>query len=178
MAIGDKPFAVFRVTDDTLRDIMGDDRFDAVMARLESGEMDATTGTAEAKQRYIYTAVMDAKTCQLCAPHHGAETTGGEPGELSDEGIPNPPTHDYCRCRLVPVEAADAADDPRGPANEGHLEWLSGLGQRAQEAVVGKTKAALLRAGEIAASDLYDETGRLRTLEEMGFTARGKRLRR
>ena len=171
MPIGDTPFAVFRVE-------ITEEEFIAARGARTLEEALADDRDTTAPQRYIYTAVMDDKTCQLCAPYHGVETTGGEPGEMSDEGVPNPPTHEFCRCRLVPVEVADAQDDPAAPMNEDHASWLRDLPRGARDAVVGKVRSALIEDGLVSASDLYGEDGRLRTLESLGFNSRGQRLRR
>jgi len=125
-----------------------------------------------------FVATLDDRTCPTCGPLDGNVYGLGEG--------PQPPIHPQCRCTSVPAldeafaglekGATRVARDADGntvivDADMTYYEWLKTQDADFQDAVLGKTRGALLRDGELTAKR-FSELGlgrefKPRTLEEM-----------
>lgn len=148
---------------------------------------------------YCWCSILDTGVCARCAALDGT-------AYRKDEKMPPIPLHPRCRCLLLPVMDAkeldmkpgelDRAARPwlrrelknideggtrkilaSGTSQEDFGEWWKTLPEKEQQYSVGPVRTKLLREGKISFSDLVDKsTGRLRTLEELGFTESGKAM--
>lgn len=132
-------------------------------------------------------ATLDPKSCPVCAALDGQEwTLDGDKLNETTVDFRSPPAHWNCRCTLTGIPRTDAIDE----AFPGMSEALAGLGGRSssfgptgpdtsfegffsrlspaqQDAMFGKGRATLWRAGKITIRDMISGTGRELTLDEL-----------
>lgn len=146
---------------------------------------------------YRWTSILDTGVCARCGALDGLFYS-------KDEQRPPMPLHPRCRCLWLPVlkgdelkgEGLERAARPWlrrelknidaggtrkvlafGTTQEDFSGWWETLPERDQQFSMGPVRARLLREGKIKFSDLVDKsTGRLLTLEELGFTESGKTI--
>ena len=145
---------------------------------------------------YRWCSILDTGVCARCGALDGAFYK-------KDEQRPLMPLHPRCRCLWLPVVKGDELkgdlekaarpwlrrelkniDDGgtrkilnAGTTKEDFSGWWETLPEKEQKFSVGPVRAKLLREGKIKFSDLVDKsTGRLKTLEELGFSESGKLL--
>ena len=147
-----------------------------------------------------WVSVLDNRVCPRCAALDGVVYKNGEP-------MPQIPLHPRCRCLLLPCVRVDelgvSSEDlervarpwtVREPGNidaggkrkillhgstkEDFGGWYHTLPEQERIRIVGPVRARLLAEGKIEFGELVDKkTGRLRTLEELGFSESGKPLK-
>lgn len=186
MAIGDKPFAVFRVTEaDIAAAFGGADELSRALDRAEGlsvpdsvDTVGAGDGEKDGEQRYIYTAVMDVRTCGTCNGQHGEITRYAEPGTESEDGIIIPPVHEMCRCKVTPIDTPADGPDVRSHLQEDHVAWMRTLEKSALDSVLGRVRAQLVASGELTIEELYDDAGRMVPLDVLGYNNKGGKRRR
>lgn len=146
-----------------------------------------------------WTAILDNRVCIKCAGLDGNEY-------LWEDEKPQMIAHPRCRCLWLPVvksyrEIGLDLDDLKeaernwvlredgnvdvggkkiidaGTTGENFGGWWKTLDEKQQVKSVGPVRTRLIREGKLKFSDLVDSnTGRVRTLEELGFTEGGKDL--
>lgn len=119
-------------------------------------------------------ATLDGRTTLFCMQIDGKVFPQGKG--------PRPPFHVGCRTSSVPVlkswkemgidlkEAPDgtrASMDGQVAADQTYNSWLRGRPAAFQDEVLGKTKAALYRRGDLALDKFVDSSGRAYTLDEL-----------
>ena len=170
---------------------------------IQQASVNAQLAVYEANKELIkglkWCAVLDSRTCPLCAPLDGRVYLWGQP---------RPPMrrHERCRCLWLPVvktwrELGIDADEMEeiarpwavredGPVGAGGKKilyagttkenfggWWKTLPEREQIKSVGVVRTRLLNAGKLSWDDLVDKgTGRYYTLQELGFDLRGNKL--
>lgn len=114
--------------------------------------------------QYRWLATLDTKTCLICAQRE-AES----PYEVG-EG-PMPPEHPRCRCTSVPwfgePEGDRASTDGPVPADQTFPQWLEGRSAEEQDEVLGVTKAAAWRRGDLSLRDMLGADLQPLTLAEL-----------
>lgn len=162
------------------------------------GAMDAVMeANKELLRGWRWAATLDTRTCFLCASLDGKMYKLGEKS-------PPMPRHFNCRCVkqwivnnprdwVVPDDEVQRVIRPwverepgsigtggrkilnAGTTKEFFGGWWKTLPQAKQDAIIGPTRAALLRDGSISWDDLVEKkTGHYRTLKELGFTLTGE----
>ena len=162
------------------------------------GAMDAVMeANRELLRGWRWAATLDTRTCFLCA------SLDGKMYKLGEESPPMP-RHFRCRCIKqwitnnprdwgVPDDEVQRVIRPwverepgsigtggrkilnAGTTKEFFGGWWKTLSQSKQDAIIGPTRAALLRDGSISWDDLVEKkTGHYRTLKELGFTLTGE----
>lgn len=144
-----------------------------------------------------WTAILDNRVCIKCAGLDGNEY-------LWEDEKPGLIAHPRCRCLWLPVvksyrELGLDIDDLKeaernwvlredgnvdtggkkiidaGTTGENFGGWWKTLDEKQQVKSVGPVRTRLIREGKLKFEDLVDrKTGRVRTLEELGFTEGGK----
>lgn len=114
--------------------------------------------------QYRWLATLDTKTCPICAQRE-AES----PYEVGQG--PMPPEHPRCRCTGVPwfgePEGNRASTDGPVPADQTFPQWLEGRSAAEQDEVLGKTKAAAWRRGDLTLRDMLGADLQPLTLAEL-----------
>lgn len=151
----------------------------------------------EARSGHVYNLSTDSRLyiaggflVHNCIAYDGAtwdldgKPTGGNKLPFVNEGGADGgvPRHWNCRSILVPITktwkdlgvdaeefkpSTRAAMDGTVAAQMGYAEWLKRQSNERQDAILGKGKAALYRAGRITTRDLLDQSGRPLTLAEL-----------
>lgn len=122
-----------------------------------------------------WVSTLDTRTSEICISRDGQVYPVGEG--------PRPPAHPNCRSTTVPVtrslreilgrgadsapESTRASMDGQVPASLTYGDWLDQQDAAVQDAVLGRGKGRLWRAGAIAAKDLITSSGRVATLAEL-----------
>lgn len=133
-----------------------------------------------------WSATLDTRTSVYCLTRDGHKYTCDDAHKPKDGGPPwlqGPgKLHWGCRSTSVPVlkswrdlgidedevpETTRASMDGQVPATMNFAEWFKKQTPERQDAVLGKEKAALYRAGKISLRDLLDQSGRPLTTEEL-----------
>lgn len=103
---------------------------------------------------WIWIARLDARTCPACLALHGTVFPLDRPGPLG---------HARCRCIRAPktkswkelgFEGFDEPDEPEVLAGEAD-KWFWSLPERDQLRIMGPSRLALLRSGDVGWSDLF-----------------------
>ncbi len=115
-------------------------------------------------ERWRFVATLDSRTTILCASLDGKTYPVGEG--------PMPPLHPNCRSTAVPFfdeepEGTRAAFDGQVDANVTFEEWLQTRPQAEQDEMLGKTKAAAWRRGDITLQQMLGRDLQPLTLEEL-----------
>lgn len=115
-------------------------------------------------KQWRWLATLDTKTCVVC----GQNEAGG-PYAIG-EG-PTFPAHPRCRCSPVvwlgePIGNRASTDGPVS-AKTDFAQWLQDQPQAAQDEVLGKTRAAAFRAGDLSMRDMLGKDLQPLTLEEL-----------
>lgn len=124
-----------------------------------------------------WVATLDLRTCLICAGRDGVVYEVGKG--------PRPPAHPgKCRCRMASVlkswkelgiplkdipEGTRASMDGQVPRSTTFGEWIKAQSAARQNQVLGPTRAAQLRSGEMDIQDFTDDQGRILTLEELAL---------
>lgn len=146
-----------------------------------------------------WVSVLDNRVCPRCASLDGAIYKNGEQ-------MPPVPLHPRCRCLLMPCVRVDelgvTSEDLEGVARPwvvrepGNIDtgdkrkilnygstkenfggWYKTLPEQEQIRIVGPVRQRLLAEGKISFEELVDrQTGKLRTLAELGYTEGGKNI--
>lgn len=130
---------------------------------------------SEVIQALQWHAVLDSRTSPICRARDG-QTFPLDTG-------PRPPAHPNCRSTMVPVtksweelglalknvpKGTRASMNGQVPAATTYQDWLKKQPATFQDDVLGPTRAALFRKGELSLDQFVDEnTGRGYTLEEL-----------
>ena len=133
-----------------------------------------------------WSATLDTRTSVYCLTRDGHKYSCDDAHKPKDGGPPwlqGPgKLHWGCRSTSVPVlkswrdlgidedelpETTRASMDGQVAASMNFGEWLKKQSIERQDAVLGKEKAALWRAGKISLRDLLDQSGRPLTVEEL-----------
>lgn len=125
------------------------------------------------EERWV--ATLDAATCPVCGALDGRVFKVGEG--------PSPPAHPNCRCARMPIipglRALDVKGkdilpatvrdsfDGKGPKVLTYSEWLAGQSGALQKDVLGPTRFALWKTGEIQLKGFVNDRGTTRTLKEL-----------
>lgn len=105
---------------------------------------DIYRANADVLQGWMWRAHIDKQTCPSCIVMDGTL----HPVEATLDG------HPRCRCAMIPVAIPiPGLPDPTAGARKG-ADWLMAQDPATQRAILGPTKAALLRARQIAPQDL------------------------
>lgn len=136
---------------------------------------------ADVVDRWRYSAVLDARTSEIC------RGLSGTVWRMDDPKAPRPPSHPNCRSALVPL-LSTAMSRTLGLPEDGvqprhqfsdYSSWLKTRPVSEQDRILGKTKAHLWREGRITLRDLVAQDGRTLTLtqlaERMGVPLRDLR---
>jgi|5B_taG_2_1085324.scaffolds.fasta_scaffold00216_34 SPP1 gp7 family putative phage head morphogenesis protein len=115
-------------------------------------------------ERWRFVATLDSRTTILCASLDGKTYPVGEG--------PMPPLHPNCRSTAVPFfdeepEGTRAAFDGQVEASVTFEEWLQTRPQAEQNEMLGKTKAAAWRRGDITLQQMLGRDLQPLTLEEL-----------
>ena len=125
------------------------------------------------EERWVST--LDADTCPVCGALDGRIFPVGQG--------PQPPAHPNCRCARMPIipglRALKVKDkgilpatvrdsfDGKSPKVLTYPEWLKGQSVTLQKDVLGPTRFALWRTGEIQLKGFVNDRGTTRTLKEL-----------
>lgn len=90
-------------------------------------------------KRYIWVAILDGKTTEICIERNGRIYTFGKG--------PLPPAHINCRSKIVPTTAKEEIEKPS------YFSWLKAQPEVIQNDILGKTSAEGLRSGRLGAKD-------------------------
>lgn len=114
-------------------------------------------------EAYQHLSRLDARTTDVCIARAG-KSWNAQTRKPIGHAFPfqTPPIHWNCRSVLV-VRVIGG----ESPTNQDGEAWVRSLEADAQNAVFGKRKAELFRAGSIELKDLFDQTGRPLTLREL-----------
>lgn len=114
---------------------------------------------------YEWVAKLDHRTTLICA---------GRDGKIYEIGNgPVPPAHFNCRSVIIPTMLDSVAIDTKTGDRDGepgtttYQAWLRRQPAKFQDEVLGPTRAALFRRGNLEIERFRDETGRVYTLEEL-----------
>ena len=134
-----------------------------------------TAGNTDIIKEERWVATLDASTCPVCGALDGRIFPVGEG--------PSPPIHPNCRCARMPIipglRALDIEGkqilpatvrdsfDGKGPKVLTYPEWLKGQSVKLQKEVLGPTRFALWRTGEIQLKGFVNDRGTTRTLKEL-----------
>jgi len=129
----------------------------------------ARRGAHRANRRVIrmerWTAVLDSRTCPICA------ALDGQTFKLT-EG-PQPPMHHQCRCERLPgLKSARQlgrrkAEPGVEPFETTFPAWLRRQPARVQDEVLGATRARLWRSGRLKITQFVNDRHQLLTLEQL-----------
>lgn len=114
-------------------------------------------------QEYEYVAVLDSRTTEICA------SLDGERFRYDDPTAKRPPQHWNCRSTIVPVIdykslGVDApADEPR----QLYPDWFDAQTNAVQDAILGPSRAQLIRSGKAELGDLIRQDGSRVPLSEL-----------
>jgi len=104
--------------------------------------------------RYMWTAILDHRTCPTCMALDG---------KVFDVGRgPIPTAHLLCRCVAIPLLAGS---EP--PEVTSYSEWLTDQPESIQNDILGETKARLFRSGKFEIDEFVDNKGTPLSLDEM-----------
>lgn len=84
------------------------------------------------KEKVIYSAILDSKTCLSCSSYDGQEFS------LAD--APIPPLHERCRCTLIPVSVADEK-------YSSYKDWFESQSDAEKKIILGKGRYELYKSG-------------------------------
>lgn len=112
-----------------------------------------------------FVAVIDERTCPECADLDGTTYALDDPAL---DGV-TPPLHFNCRCALVPVldYSALGVSTPPSQDRQTYPQWFDDQPAATQNAILGPSKAALVRSGKATFSDLVRGDGSMATLAEV-----------
>lgn len=103
--------------------------------------------------RVRFEAVLDVRTSDVC------RALDGEEYDPRDPKLPRPPLHPNCRSVLVPVIDPEALGLPKetGAREQSYDQWLRAQPPKVQDAVLGSSRAAMWRAGDVSLADMIAE---------------------
>lgn len=138
---------------------------DAALRTYEEAGRDAISDS------YVFTAVRDSRTTEICIAHDGKVYRYDDPKRAV------PPLHIRCRSTCVPVIADEvyraAGREPPPVAKAGrqafqsYASWYSKQPKSMQDAILGRTRAQWFRDGKLSLHQLVDTDRRLLTLEQL-----------
>ena len=151
----------------------------AAVAREETYEQNANL-----VKGIRWTSTLDGRTTQTCIVRDGLEyTTAGKPVGHSVPWNGGPGRiHWQCRSTSVPVTkswrelgfdvdelppSTRASMDGQVPGKTTYFDFLKSKPAAFQDSVLGKTKGALLRRGELPVEKFFDRSGKAYTLDEL-----------
>lgn len=128
----------------------------------QTGRVATLAANQELIEGYEWVAKLDARTTLVCAGRDGEVYPLG--------GGPIPPAHYGCRSQIVPkllpqYNRADITGDAAEEQTYG--AWLRKQSAGFQDEVLGNTRAALFRRGDLSISRFTDDAGRTYTIEEL-----------
>lgn len=121
-----------------------------------------------------WVSTLDTRTTQICIDRDGEV--------FPPDSGPRPPAHVNCRSTTTPVtkswrelgldaddlpEATRASMSGQEPAGTTYREWLVRQSAAVQDEVLGPTRGAMLRRGEVTVDAFSDDRGRRYTLAEL-----------
>lgn len=179
------------------------DAITLVRTYTQTANVEAQKAVYKANDDIIYAfrwcSILDTSVCPRCGALDGVVYKKGEK-------MPPTPLHPRCRCLIQPLMRIDelniSSEDlervarpwgrrelknideggrrkliEAGTTKENFSGWWKTLPENEQQYSMGPLRTRLLREGKISFGDLVEKsTGRLRTLEELGFTESGKAL--
>lgn len=159
----------------------------SVMTAANDARMATFRKNADMFKGVRWLATLDPKSCPVCAALDGQEwTLDGDKLKGTTVDFRSPPAHWNCRCTLTAIPRTDAIDEvfpgmskaiaglggrsssfgPTGP-DTSFAGFFARLSPAQQDAMFGKGRAALWRAGKITIRDMVSGTGRELTLDEL-----------
>lgn len=145
----------------------------AINHTATQGHLETYRANRDVTKTYTYTAVLDARTTQICMGLDGRTWAYDEPGRKE------PPQHFGCRSILTPnvdwdglgVEPPDtgtrASADGQVPADTTYEDWLRDQDKATQVEILGEDRANLFRANRIGLRDLVKGDNRRRSVDEL-----------
>jgi SPP1 gp7 family putative phage head morphogenesis protein len=131
---------------------------DQVRMLVQSSSVHASSTTrmesykALGLSQYRWLATLDTKTCPTCAMREAQSPYDVGQG-------PMPPEHPNCRCTSVPwlgdPIGTRASQDGPTPADQTVPEWWEGRSAAEQDEILGKTKAAAWRRGDLTLDQMF-----------------------
>jgi SPP1 gp7 family putative phage head morphogenesis protein len=115
-------------------------------------------------QEWEFVATLDSRTTPICASLDGTRW------RYDDPSAPRPPRHWNCRSRMVPVlnYAGLGLDVPDPAPRVTYPDWFANQSAATQDAILGPTRARLVRNGRADFTDLVRNDGSTATLAELG----------
>lgn len=112
-------------------------------------------------------AVLDPRVCGNCGLRHSRvyQIPSRKPVGHSVPMVHTPPFHPFCRCILLPMRTLPGAVDKADPDRFEH--WLETQSPEKQNAILGKGRADLYRAGKITLQELIGQRGLIMTMKEL-----------